>query len=159
MGKRMVSYIEPRTRALATMYLTRRPDLILHYEDSAGDIRIDILVDIVNEKRTGRRMFGVELRGTMQPATLAQANAVLTPSINAMRRRPSLPYPVCLFYFTMEDNAGYYTWLAEPVVKGNAAKLKLHDEAHCEVLDRAALDAIVERVEHWYDALYAALIA
>jgi hypothetical protein len=157
MGKRNVAYIEPRIRALATMYLTRRPDLALHFEDR--DTGIDILVDIVNKNRAGRRMFGVELRGTNAPVSFAHANAVLKPSINTMRRYPSLPYPVCLFYFTMEDNAGYYTWLAEPVVKGNAAKLKLHDEAHCEVLDRATLDAIVERVDHWYDAFYAALIA
>ncbi len=62
-------------------------------------------------------------------------------------------FPVCLFYFTMEETQGWYTWVAEPVVtETGATRLAHHEQASCELLDRAALDLIVEKVNRWYDA-------
>lgn len=157
MSKQKQWFVAERVRALATMYLTRRRDLTLKFEDKDGGL--DILVEIVQDERAGRRMFGVELRGTISAVSIDHANKILKPSIQKMRRFPELPYPICLFYFTMEDNAGYYTWLAEPVIKENAAKLRYHDDAHCQPLDKHALDQLVDRINQWYDILYTTLIA
>ena len=54
-------FIEERVRALATMYLTRRKDLRLNFEE--GDGGLDLVVEILRPEKSGRRMFGVELRG------------------------------------------------------------------------------------------------
>ena len=149
-------FIDERTRALATMYLTRRRDLILKYEGE--DAGIDILVEIDERMKTGRRMFGVELKGTKSKTTISLANKGLKPSVQRFRRFPELPYPVCLIYFTMVDNAGYYTWLTEPVIETQSAKLKRHEAADCRLLDRAGLDELVDRVNAWYDVFYSTIL-
>ncbi|MHC5539465.1 hypothetical protein ACYOEI_14705 [Singulisphaera rosea] len=38
-----------------------------------------------------------------------------------MRRFGPFPSPVVLFYFTMEDEAAWYTWASEPVVLSEGA--------------------------------------
>jgi hypothetical protein len=149
-------YIPERTRALATMYLTRRRDLILKYEDE--DAGIDILVEIAERRRTGRRMFGVELKGTKSRTTIGHANKILGPSVQKFLGFPELPYPVFLAYFTMVDNAGYYTWLTEPIIDDGSAKLSRHEEADCRLLDRAGLDEIVDRVNAWYNVFYSTIL-
>jgi hypothetical protein len=54
----------------------------------------------------------------------------------------------------MDDDQGYYTWVAEPEVLDNAPRLLMHGEAHCRKLDRAALDEIISLVDHCYDAFF-----
>ena len=138
------------------MYLTRRRDLILKYEGE--DAGIDILVEIAQRAKTGRRMFGVELKGTMSKTTVSHANKMLKPSVQKFLRYPELPYPICLIYFTMVDNAGYYTWLTEPIIEDGSARLKRHEEADCHVLDRTGLDDVVDRVSAWYDVFYSTIL-
>jgi hypothetical protein len=76
-----------------------------------------------------------------------------------MRGLSEMPYPVCLFFFTMVDNQGLYTWYAEPIFKSGKPRLKYHEAAHCARLDNAALDKIVESVDRWYDAFYSMIKA
>ncbi|HKB38859.1 MAG TPA: hypothetical protein VKD72_20615, partial [Gemmataceae bacterium] len=64
------------------------------------------------------------------------------------------PYPVCLLHFTMDDDQGYYTWVAEPVVTKDGPRLIQHAQAHCRKLDREALDHIVASVDRWYEAFF-----
>ena len=64
-------------------------------------------------------------------------------------------YPVCLFLFTMRDEEGFFSWLAEPVVTGGAPKLVHHDQVNCVELT----DDLLSQVVGWYDAVEAVLIA
>ncbi len=161
MGRSLSPLIGQRTLAMATMYLTRRKDLQLRYEVKVGQGKwvrtLDIVADILDPEKPGERKFGVELEGMKSALTLAEAEKLLRPKLEWLQSFRGLPYPLVLLLFTMEDNAGYYTWLAEPIIKAESPKLKFHDEAHCQILDRASLDEVVERVTLWYDSFYASL--
>jgi hypothetical protein len=147
-------FIAERVRALAVVYLTRRDDLIVTEE--TADVGIDLWVTLNLADKDGHRKFGVELRGVRSAVTADHANNVLSPSMQKMLRYGPFPFPVVLFFFTMENNEGWYTWVAEPVITtGGEFELVQHGTASCRPLNSDAIDDIVEAVDRWYDAFFA----
>jgi hypothetical protein len=145
-------FLAERARALATVYLTRRDDLRIEAKEDLG---LDYLVYIVKEEEPSQRPFGVLLRAEMAPVDPEQANALLRPAVVGFRNRGTFPYPVCLLFFTMRDDRGYYTWLLEPLVNGQGKpRLRERSEADCRPLDKEGINQIVATVDRWYDALY-----
>jgi hypothetical protein len=69
--------------------------------------------------------------------------------------RGQFPYSVGLLYFTMQDDQGYFTWLAEPTTPEDGPRLLLHSEPRCRKFDQALLDELVASVDQWYDAFFA----
>jgi hypothetical protein len=152
-------FLDERARALAVMHLTRRDDLKVAGPGTASDLGLAFLVRIVKEaSRPSLRQFGVALDASISAATEAEVNERLRPVVARYRHLGDCPYPICLFHFTMADNAGYYTWIAEPIV-APPGKPQLHtrQQPDCKKLDRKALDTIVDRVDAWYDAFYATI--
>jgi hypothetical protein len=146
--------IGERVRAVAIVYLTRRPEITIHEETK--DIGIDLLAFITPEDRTGVRQFGVQLKGIWEDVTAEQANRALRPNMREMLRHGPFPFPIILFFFTMETNQGWYTWVVEPLISTQGGvELPIQRNAHCRPLDDQALDEIVARVNAWYDAYYA----
>ena len=86
--------------------------------------------------------------------TEGHLDKVLRPAMQSFLRIGPFPYPVCLFHFTMDDDQGYYTWVAEPAVTDAGPRLLMHETPHCRKLDNVALDEIVARVDGWYDAFF-----
>jgi hypothetical protein len=147
--------IADRVRALAIVHLTRRSDL--HIEEAA-DTGVDLMVRIHKPEDRSLRRFGVCLRGAIAPATPERANELLLPTMRHLAQM-EFAYPVCLFYFTMRDNGGLYTWVAQPhATETGEAQLLLHSKAECESLTPTAVDAIVARVDGWYDAFAASVV-
>jgi hypothetical protein len=147
-------FVAERSRALAMMHLTRRDDLVITAGRGAG---LEYLVAVTarqEPREPSVRQFGVFLRGSKEATTEARLAQVLRLTLARFRRVGPFPYPVCLFYFTMDDDQGYFTWVAEPEVTGNGPRLLMHGEAHCHKLDRKTLDEIVDRVDRWYDAFF-----
>ncbi len=146
-------FVAERARALAMIHLTRRDDLMVM---KAGQgLGLEFIVTVAKEGGgPSLRQFGVALRGTKSPVTVAHLDKVLRPAMQSFRGVGAFPYPVCLFHFTMDDDQGYYTWVAEPAVAGGEARLLMHQTAHCRILDRAALDEMVGQVDRWYDAFF-----
>lgn len=71
------------------------------------------------------------------------------------RRRVVAPLVVAV----VENNEGWYTWVAEPVISPNGDfKIVSHDEASCRPLNNEAIDEIVQAVDRWYDAFFAKAI-
>ena len=68
-------------------------------------------------------------------------------------------YPVCLFLITMREEQASFSWLAEPVLNGEAPKLVHHEKANCVPLTDELLGQVVEQVVAWYDAVESVLIA
>ena len=100
---------------LAWMHLTARYDLLITRADS--DVGLDYLVCLTKkDDKPSLRQFGIILRAERKPTTVEQLNKVLRPTMRLVQRVGEFPYPVCLLYFTMEDNRGYYTWVAEPIL-------------------------------------------
>jgi hypothetical protein len=150
-------FIADRVWALATIVLTRRRDLTL--VETTGDTGLDLRVDIDRADKPMRLTFGVLLRGVLPAVSADQANKTLGPTMRHFRGMRKFTYPVCLFFFTMREDQAFFSWLAEPVVKGGAPKLVNHDKANCVPLTKELLDQAVERIVTWYDAVEAVLIA
>jgi hypothetical protein len=152
--KQQQRFIAERVRTLAVVYLTRRSDLSITEETDC--VGVDLWVMLNLEDKEGHRKFGVKLRGVWTGVTADHANKVLYPSMQGMLRYGPFPFPVVLFFFTMENNEGWYTWAAEPVVpSGGNFEVVQHGEAACRPLNTEAIDEIVEAVDRWYDAFFA----
>jgi hypothetical protein len=129
-------FIVERSRALAVVYLTRREDLIVTEE--TAKVGVDLWVTL---KREGHRKFVVEVRGGWAAVTSGRVNQAVQPSLQQVLRYRPFPFPVVLFYFTMEDNESWYTWVAEPVVlPGGGFEILQHGEVACRPLDTDAID-------------------
>ena len=156
-GKQAGRFLAERVEAMAIMHLTRRDDLVVRREiREKSEPIMDLMVEI---REAGRPMnwkrFGVYLQGVTTPGTIEAANSKLKISLRRFFNdygEPSLPF--CVFYFTMEDDQGYYTWLAEPLVEAGRPHLQYHPEkADCRPLDLGSIDSMVAAVNAYYAAL------
>src|SRR5262249_39487661 len=95
------------------------------------------------------QQFGVFLRGAKAPVTEDHLDRGLRPPMPSSRRIAPSPSPACLFHFTMDDDQGYSTWVAEPAVTDEGPRLLMHEAPHGRKLDNAALDEIVGKVDRW----------
>jgi hypothetical protein len=151
-------FIDKRARALAMMLLSRHEDLLI--EEVKDDIGLDYFVRFHTEGKEGLREFGVALRGGQPAATKGDADEVLRPALQQMKPYGPFLRPVCLFFFTMENDGGWYTWVAEPIESEDGKPLlRSCAEPDCQQLDNRALKEIIERVDLWYDMLFSTLIA
>lgn len=149
-------FLADRVRAMATVVLTRRDDLVVtETKQSSG---LDYHVFVEREDKPMRLAFGVLLRGVSAPVTAEHADKVLGPTMGQFRGMRKFTYPVCLFFFTMRDEQAFFSWLAEPVLTDAGPKLVHHDRAHCVELTDEMLGLAVERIVNWYDAVETVLI-
>lgn len=147
-------FVVERARALAMIALTRRDDVVV-----TADLRddgVDFSAYIVKDDQLGPiRRFGVYLYATREAIPITERNRLLRPVLAALSGHPHF-LPACLFHFTMDDDQGCYTWIAEPWVSGDGVEqVRIHKVPDCRPLDRAALDDIVDGVSRWYDAYFA----
>jgi hypothetical protein len=149
-------HIEKRARALATILLTRRNDLLI--EEVQDDIGQDYIVRFHTKGKDGLREFGVGLKGTLTAATKDDADGVLRPVMQEKKRYGPFLRPVCLFLFAMENDAGWYTWVEEPMEKAGKVLLRSCAEPDCHQLDKRALKEIIDHVDAWHDAIFLDLI-
>ena len=151
-------FVAERARALAWMHLTQRDDLLI--TQAGKDVGLDYLVSLtMKNDKPSLRQFGIVLRAARKPATVEHLNKILRPTMQSLRRVGEFPYPVCLLYFTMEDNRGYYAWVAEPMLtEDGKPRLQRHGAAACKLFDRPALDQIVSQVRKWYDAFFSSIV-
>ena len=150
-------FIADQLRALATIILTRRGDLIV--VETKRDTGLDLHVFIGREDKPMRLTFGVLLRGVPSLVTAEQANQILGPTMGQFRGMRKFTYPVCLFFFTMREELAFFSWLAEPVIGEGGPKLVHHDRANCVELTDELLGRVVEQIVAWYDAVESVLIA
>jgi hypothetical protein len=155
MSKTRPWYLDQRAEALAVVHLTRRPDLAV--AKNSPEKGFDLTVEILRDGRPTQRTFGVQVGARVRAITADPADVLAT----AIAHRPAAgdwPFPIGLFYFTMQDEAGYFVWVAEPVVTADGRpKLLSPPTAAPARLDAAAVDGIVAAVDRWYDALFRAL--
>jgi hypothetical protein len=150
-------FIVERVHALAVMHLTRRRDLLIRDEPREHEDLPAMSVDIIDSKKQGRRRFEVYLEGTKAAIDEAHSNRLLGPRFHQFNPHNPVAHPICLFFFSMEHDQGYFTWVKEPVIVDGNARLRVQHEPHCTKLDRKILDRIVQQVNDWYDAFYASV--
>ena len=159
MNEQQPWYVEQRALALALMYLTRRNDLIVRQEHPP-DHGIDLIVELVDNDRPTRRVFGVQLKARTSITADEIATEAFVSKLHSQQWLEELPFPVCLFIFSVRDSVGFYKWLTQPVITSDGApKLRLNVTGEFAKLDTAGLGTIVTEVNQWYDALTVALAA
>jgi hypothetical protein len=150
-------FIEKRAHALTMILLTRQKDLRI--EEVREDFGLDYIVRFQSGGKEGLREFGIVTSGTWAAGTKAQADRLLRTPLQQLKGYGPFPRPVCLFLFTMENDAGWYTWIAEPIeAEDGNPLLRFCYEPDCRQLDNKALKEITERVDLWYDAVFLRMI-
>jgi hypothetical protein len=139
-----------RAEALATVYLTTRPDVQAF---GLGDRKaVDLFARIERDDGRPGAIFGVIVRGTAKALpTPRAADVYLAMVFKRFEKGPPLSVPVLILTFSMHDDAGYVTWMAEPSGRGDAPKLIIHVHPKSVRATRDTLDDIVEKVNAWYD--------
>jgi hypothetical protein len=150
-------FVEKRVRALALMLLTRRDDLLI--EEVKDDIGLDFIVRFHTKGKEGLREFGIKLGGGWSAVSEEQIGLLVRPTVKELNRYGPFLRPVCLFLFTMENDDGWYAWVAEPIeTEDGQVLLRYGDEPACQPLHKGTLKDIIERVDGWYDAMFANLL-
>ncbi|WP_413172655.1 DUF4365 domain-containing protein [Anabaena azotica] len=147
-------YIGLRSEALAVVYLTRRDDLIVS-QQKKGEGVLDFSVTISKDGNYTGRIFGVEVKATVSSSELIQHNDIFklkNNKYNHLQVFRDLPFPVCLFFFTLDNDQGYYRWILEPIInEGNNVSLKINENEELKKLNDQEIDNIIVMVNSWYD--------
>ncbi|AFZ58393.1 DUF4365 domain-containing protein [Anabaena cylindrica FACHB-243] len=147
-------YIGLRSKALTVVYLTRRDDLIVDTEKKEHDL--DILVSIRQNGKNINRIFGVEVKAIKSSPKIIQNNHIFNiegADINVLQSRfIKCNFPICLFFFTLDNDNGYYKWINEPILDNeNSNKLKSNGSPEFRKLTNEAINDIVSLVNQWYE--------
>ena len=149
MKQKMAEFFARRAEDLAFIHLTRRGDLVVNRLD-APDSGVDFLVTVTREGLPTGRIFGVQVEARDASVRGARELAALEPPLE--RSVTELPFPLCVFVFTMRDDRGYVTWLKAPAIGARRAALRAANGNDWSELDPAMIASIVRDVERWYDA-------
>jgi hypothetical protein len=157
-----IRLIETRAKALLALTLTSRPDLILHEQDS--DYGVDFMVSIRKNGTYTSRLFGILLKASVRDST----SISISLPVNSLSYYKDTPFPLCLCYFFMSNDKGFYKWLIEPAVDQNGSprltpgfsEETLHSNkssapfkiSEFTELDQEGLSHLVNEVNAWYDA-------
>lgn len=151
-------YLEERAEALAMVHLTRRDDLRVRWQQTENGI--DLLVEILKSGQPSGRLFGLLLKAQVSAINGNAFEKSFLPEDGDYPWIDGIPFPVCIFFFTMQNNAGYYRWLTEPVVTAEGGpKLRATGSVSLEKLTSETLDHLIHKVNNWYDSLSTALAA
>jgi hypothetical protein len=147
-------YIGFRSEALAVVYLTRRDDLIV-YRDTK-DYDLDVLVSISKNGEDINRLFGVEIKAVKSTPKIIQNDDIFNiegSDINVLQSRfTKCNFPICLFFFTLDNDNGYYKWIFEPIIDNETGnKLKRNVSPEFRKLTNESINNIVDLVNQWYD--------
>lgn len=102
------------------------------------------------------RLFGIQVEATASNQELIENNGDgivnIPKNFISSDSLAELPFPVCLFFFTLDNDQGYYQWVVEPVIAGkNISKLVLTRTNIFRKLDDKEINDIISTVNNWYD--------
>ena len=146
-------YIGQRAEALAIMYLTNRDDLIVSRQQEEQGL--DFLVTLLRNGSYSGRLFGVEVKATASAPKLVQRDDIIEIKLDLepLQSLAELPFPVCLFFFTLQNDQGYYKWLLEPVIECQKnSNLFFNDSNEFKNLSDEGIDKIISAVNNWYES-------
>ncbi len=142
-------YLETRAAQLAAVILTRQPEVSVAIEAIPNLYGLDLLVSLLDHGKDHGQRLGIEIKAVhpqVQRQTVLQtwADEVHT------RRSPSkdIPFPVCRFVFTMNDDQGYWCWVWEPDV--TRQRLIPATDLSLQPLTNEAVVQILSIVRDWY---------
>ncbi|MEH1872067.1 DUF4365 domain-containing protein [Nostoc sp.] len=148
-------YIARRAESLAIVYLTRRDDLIISQPTPKPNQELDFLITITKDGVYTGRLFGIEVKAIDSTSNLNKHNDILKLDknrLNIVQKFQDLPFPVCLFFFILENDKGYYKWILEPKINGQKqVSLNFNEDEELKKLDDKEIANIISSVNSWYD--------
>jgi Domain of unknown function (DUF4365) len=142
-------YIDQRAEQLAFVYLSRRDDLIIHKQDN--DHLIDYLVTITENGNYTGKMFGVQVKAQLSIKP-AQCGAFFTLDLESALIPEDIPFPLCLFVFSMDTDVGYYRWLKEPKFDAiGTSTLAVNQVNTFKQLTKDEFNRIIHQITLWYE--------
>lgn len=137
-------YYEERAQSLALMYLSRRKDLAIKRQQD--DYGLDFLVTILKGESYTGRIFGIEATSALDLTKISRFTKYQAALYN------DIPFPICLFFFSMSDDKAYYRWIKEPVIDAeNWPYLEMSQSQTLTALTNQELARIIAEVDIWYD--------
>lgn len=147
-------YIGQRAESLTILYLTRRDDLIVTPQPSCYGL--SFLVEISKSASRSGRIFGIQIEATVNNTKLFENDHKIfeikqdLPSTDSISE---LPFPVCLFFWTLNNDEAYYKWILEPVIETqNYPRLLFNQSQVFKRLNNEKIEKIVSTVNNWYDS-------
>ena len=154
MEEKKVWYLGERAEQLAIVYLSRRDDLTITRPTEA-DYGFDLTVSLMQSGNYTGRIFGVQVKAIRSHKQIRKASPTGKEFIieHKPERIPrDIPFPLCLFVFTMDDDAGFYKWIKKPGASADGIPpLALDDTATFHQLSHEALDQLISEVNQWYE--------
>lgn len=153
----VVEMIGHRSELLAKVVLTRRLNIDVFNLDESGEMALDLLCSIRNEKARAFRPFGVLVWGTQDvldtPEDVARH---LRSRRKKHEKRTRYFFPVIVLLFSMHKDEAYFSWLVEP--SEESSQLVEVDELDFKVFDLKQLDRMTKRITDWYKRLALTLV-
>lgn len=147
-------YIRERAEALAVLYLTRRKDITVSARET--DDGVDLIVSLLSNGKSTGKIFGVKLTATDSSKHLKKELGRLDENFRGhlLSHIRDVPFPVCLLFFAVDSDVGYYAWMIEPVSprNGEAPRLRVHQRCAFRELTNDSIDEIIAAVHGWYGA-------
>lgn len=147
-------YIGQRAESLTVVYLTRRSDLIVTPQPKGYGL--SFLVEISKLGSHSGRIFGIQIQATVNNTIVIEnENKTLEikqdlPSTDLISE---LPFPVCLFFWTLNNDQAYYKWVLEPIIETpNYPRLLFNQNQVFKRLSNEEIEKIVSIVNNWYDS-------
>lgn len=154
MEEKKVWYLGERAEQLAIVYLSRRDDLMIT-RPTETEYGFDLIVSLTQAGNYTGRIFGVQVKAIRSHKQVRKASPAGQEFMIAHKpdRIPrDIPFPLCLFLFTMDDDAGFYKWIKKPGDgMDGTPPLALDDTATFRQLNNEALDQMIAEVNHWYE--------
>lgn len=152
-------YLRERAEGLGVIYLTedsrvevnRAPDVL------SG---LDIVATLRENGHLGGRIFGVEIKAARTHEPMSdnkpghdnpKPRMWSIPNSRASFFR-DIPFPVCLLYFTVDDDQGLWGWIKQPAADADAgSRLIFNSRVSLSLLTAQEVTKIVSEVERWYN--------
>ena len=152
MAGKQVEFSNWRSEQLSIVYLTRRSDLrVGQQKDGYGP---ELFVTILEEGQDVGRYVGIEARGVSTNAVRRHGEESVEITRLSFKYTPyqDVPFPACLFVFSMEDDRGYWKWIREPVLESPRGRtLVLNESKTMLPLTNEAIEHLVQTVRCWYE--------
>lgn len=148
--------LEQRATALATVLLTRHPDLLVRRESM--DTGFDLVCEILEDGRPVGMQFVAELKARTTRQRLGRSldsdsiriAAELRNRLTASRARNArLPFPMLYILFEMQHDEAFFGWIREPIA-GTPSQLA---DGSTDVATRWGQEThiqVVAKIRDWY---------
>ncbi len=117
---------------------------------------MSFLVEISKSDSRNGRIFGIQIEATVNNAKVIENHNKTfeikqdLPSTDSISE---LPFPICLFFWTLNNDQAYYKWVLEPIIETQSYPRLLFNQSQVfKRLNNEEIEKIVFTVNNWYDS-------